>query len=99
VDNTFVIYNNSVFRINQAGTMLQSERCYILINATVPSRAAAAPIPGRRRITMGVQNTDAATGIEDVQGDNVQCTKVLINGQFFILRGEHMFDATGRLVK
>ena len=99
VDNTFVIYNNSVFRINQAGTMLKSERCYIKINASVPSRAAMAPVPGRRRITMGVQNTDAATGIEDVQGDNVQCTKVLINGQFFILRGENTYDATGRLVK
>jgi hypothetical protein len=25
--------------------------------------------------------------------------KVLINGQLFILRGEKMYDATGRLVK
>ena len=42
---------------------------------------------------------DEATGIEDVQGDNVQCTKMMINGQLFIIRGENMFDATGRLVK
>ena len=98
-DNTFVIHDNKVLRINQAGTMLKSGRCYININNTEPTRTTTAPMPGRRRITMGVQNTDAATGIEDVQGDNVQCTKVLINGQLFIIRGEHMFNATGRLVK
>jgi hypothetical protein len=98
VDNTFVIYNNSVFRINQAGTMLKSERCYIKINASVPSRAALAPVPGRRRITMGVQNTDAATGIDELNASEAP-RKMMIDGQFFILRGEHMFDATGRLVK
>jgi len=98
-DNTFVIHGNKVVRINQSGTMLPSERCYILINATVPSRGAVAPAPGRRRISMGVQSEQTATDVDNVQGDNVQCTKVLINGQLFILRGEKMFDATGRLVK
>jgi hypothetical protein len=40
-----------------------------------------------------------ATGIGNVQGDEVQSSKLLINGQLFILRGEKMYDATGRLVK
>lgn len=39
------------------------------------------------------------TGIEDVQSGKVQSTKVLINGQFFILRGDHIFDAQGKMVK
>ncbi|MBQ9602981.1 MAG: hypothetical protein IJR42_04135 [Paludibacteraceae bacterium] len=39
------------------------------------------------------------TGLEDVQGDNVQCTKVLINGQIFILRGEKVYTLTGQEVK
>ena len=40
-----------------------------------------------------------ATGIDKVQSDNVQSTKVLRDGQLFIIRGEHMYDAQGRLVK
>jgi hypothetical protein len=40
-----------------------------------------------------------ATGFEDVQGNNVQCTKVLIDGTIFILRGEKVYNAQGALVK
>ena len=39
------------------------------------------------------------TGLGDVKSDGVQSTKVLINGTLYILRGDKMFDATGRLVK
>ena len=38
-------------------------------------------------------------GLEDVQGNNVQCTKVLIDGTIFILRGEKIYNAQGALVK
>ena len=40
-----------------------------------------------------------ATGVEDVQGNNVQCTKVVRNGQIFILRGEKIYSVTGQEVK
>ncbi len=39
------------------------------------------------------------TEIGNVQGDNVQCTKVLIDDHIYILRGEKLFDATGKVVK
>ncbi len=38
-------------------------------------------------------------GLEDVQGNNVQCTKVVRDGQIFILRGEKIYNAQGALVK
>ena len=57
------------------------------------------PAPGRKRILLGVNGQNAATDLGNVQGDEVQSTKVLINGQLFILRGEKMYDATGRMVK
>ena len=45
---------------------------------------------------------NAAEGIEDVQGDNVQCTKVrkvLINNHIYILRPDgEMYDVTGKRV-
>jgi hypothetical protein len=99
-ENTFVIWNNSVFRIN-AATNIKSERCYININLSEPSRTSKSAPVGARRITMGVsgvngQNT--ATGVDQVQGDNVP-TKMIINGQLYILRGEKMYDAQGKLVK
>ena len=57
----------------------------------------AAPV-GVRRITLGVNGQNTATGVDQVQGDNVP-TKMIINGQLFILRGEKMYDAQGKLVK
>ena len=40
-----------------------------------------------------------ATDLGNVQGDDVPCTKVLLNGQLYLLRGDHIFDAQGKLVK
>ena len=65
----------------------------------VPDYSSASLAPGRRRVTMAVHGENAAQGLEDVQGDNVQCTKVLVEGQLYIIRGENVYDATGRLVK
>ncbi len=61
------------------------------------STTALAPAPGVRRIAIG-QAPQVATGVDQVQGDNVP-TKTIINGQLFILRGEKMYDAQGKLVK
>ena len=41
----------------------------------------------------------AAEGIEDVQGEKVQCTKVLRNGILYILRNGDTYTATGQEVK
>ena len=35
-------------------------------------------------------------GIEDVQGNNVQCTKILHNGQIYLLRGDKNYTLTGQ---
>jgi hypothetical protein len=43
--------------------------------------------------------SEVPLGIEDVQGNNVQCTKVLINGTIYILRGDKIYNAQGALVK
>ena len=41
----------------------------------------------------------AQTDIENVQSDKAQSTKVLINGQMYILRSGHMYSAQGAIVK
>jgi hypothetical protein len=90
-----------------AGRALWS--CVDLTSLSVPANRAyvdmsqvtdltgAAPV-GVRRITLGVNGAQVATGVDQVQGDEVP-TKMIINGQLFILRGEKMYDAQGKLVK
>ena len=39
------------------------------------------------------------TGVEEVPGNKVQSTKVLIDNHLYILRGEHVYDAQGKQVK
>ena len=43
--------------------------------------------------------TPKCQGIEDVQGNNVQCTKIVHNGQIYILRGDKTYTTDGRLVR
>ena len=37
------------------------------------------------------------TGVDEVQSDKVQCTKVIIDGHVYILRDGRMYDLTGRM--
>lgn len=97
-ENTFIIYNNSVFRINQGGTMLNSERCYININSTEPSRGVVAPAPGLKRLNMSISGTNVTTGLNALNVSD-KLTKVIIDGQLYILREGKLYDLTGRMVK
>ena len=42
---------------------------------------------------------DQATGVENVQGDNVQSTKVIENGVLYIIKNGVKFNAQGQVVK
>lgn len=73
-----------------------ANRAYVDLTTPHP---AGAPRAGVRRVVFDVQGSNAATGFGEVQGDELQSTKVLINGHLFIRRGEKTYDATGSLVK
>ena len=94
-EGNYILYNDQYWLVSGRAAYIANYRAYIKIGSIVPKSAA----PGRRRVAMAVNGENAAQGIEDVQGDNVQSTKVLINGNLYILRGEKQYDATGRLVK
>lgn len=91
---THLLKNNELHPVG-AGT-LRAGRAYIKAGELPNGKPSNAPAHKVRSMPM---QRDAAQGIEDVQGDNVQSTKVLINGNLYILRGENVYDATGRLVK
>ena len=49
--------------------------------------------------TVSFTTTGEPQGIEDVLSDQVQCTKVIRDGQVFILRGEKVYSLTGQEVR
>lgn len=76
---------------------IPANRAYVKLSeiGEVPS---SNPAPGRRRVLMNVNGEKNATGFENIEASE-KPMKIMINGQIFILRGEKMYDATGRLVK
>ena len=80
-----------------SGLTLVANRAYIVMSEV--DAAPSQPAPGRRRMTIGGGNAPAITTGIDALNAGVAPVKVMINGQIFILRGEKMYDATGRLVK
>ena len=72
-----------------------ANRAYVDLTTPHP---AVAPKPGIRRITFDVQGTNTITGVDNINASDAPA-KILIDGQMYILRGEKLYDATGRLVK
>jgi hypothetical protein len=102
--NYYYFSGRHIWRVNDftVAIPIPAHRCYVDYDELLANPSTPNPAPGRRRVVLGLNGKDAeqvATGIGNVQGDEVQSTKVLINGQLFILRGEKMYDATGRLMK
>lgn len=95
--SNYILLNNQYCRVVNANTRVGANRAYIKL-AEVPDYPTSAPLPGRRRVSMSVQGVQAPTGLDELNAGDVP-VKVMINGELFILRGEKMYDATGRLVK
>ena len=76
---------------------IPANRAYVKLSeiGEVPS---STPAPGRRRVLMAVNGKNTPTGMDAINASE-KPMKLMINGQIFILRGEMMYDATGRLVK
>lgn len=77
---------------------IPANRAYVKLSE-IPS--AMAPAPGRIRMTLNVNGApQVTTGMEEITNDQSQmANKVIIDGRLFILRGEKLYDATGKLVK
>ena len=74
-----------------------ANRAYVKLDE-VGDFSSAAPAPGRRYIIMGVNGENQAQGFENLESGDAP-RKVMIEGTLYILRGEKVYDATGRLVK
>lgn len=88
----FVGPNNYLYSPAVGGTSMGAFRCYF----TIPVESQALVGSKAARIVFGPQVT---TGTENVQSDQVQSTKVIIDGTLYIIRGERTYNAQGQLVK
>lgn len=92
----YILYNNQYWLVSGRKAYVENYRAYIRLADITPSEPTLAP--GRRRISMSVNDTQTTTGFENAEANEAP-RKVLINGELFILRGEKMYDAKGQLVK
>lgn len=95
-EGNYILYNNQYWLVNSEA-YVGANRAYLKVD-NISTTKTSAPA-NRRRVAMGVNGKQTPTGVDEIQGENVRSAKVLINGRLYILRGEKMYDATGRQVK
>ena len=90
---------NNIFKLIGSGQIV-NERAYVEVSPDRAPSTTPVPMPayGRRRLVVGAGAPQVTTGTENIEASETP-VKVMIDGQLFILRGEKMYDATGRLVK
>ena len=93
----YILKNNQYWYVNSDNVYCDANRAYI-VPADVPDYDPGQPAYGRRRIALSVNNENQAQGFENIETGDAPM-KIMIEGQMYILRGERVYDATGRLVK
>lgn len=87
----YVVANN-LYRVASASDQtIGACRAYFDVLAGEPALG-----PVRMRIVAG---TNTATGIDEVNSEELRVKKMLINGQIFIIREGKMYNAQGQAVK
>ena len=96
--DNYILYQNAYYLVNSTA-YVGANRAYIHMDGvpTEPSTPQVGQAP-RRRVGMTVHGEQTTTDIDALNAAEAP-VKVMINGQMYILRGEKMYDATGRLVK
>lgn len=93
----YFLRNNEYWLVDQEDRVyVDNYRAYIKLDKIgndVPPQAY-----GRRRVAMNVNGEQVATGFENLNASE-KPVKLMIDGNIYILRGEKLYDTTGRLVK
>ena len=84
--------------LTSSGLHVSANRAWVVIDESMPPVNTSSPMPGRRIMTMNVNSKNTPTAIDQVHSSDA-VRKVILDGTLYILRGEKLYDATGRLVK
>jgi hypothetical protein len=82
-------YGVGFYRINSEN--LKAHKAYV--------KYVGSPNNAPRRMRFVFEQETVATGMENVQGDNVQSTKVFENGVLYIIKNDVRYNAQGQIVK
>ena len=85
------LHNNKLY-LSDGSNAVGANRAYL--TDLTPS---AAPVPGRKHVRMPIQRI--ATDISNVQGNDVQCTKLIRDGQLYLLYNGTMYNVQGLEIK
>ena len=94
----YIVYNNEIRLCGEGQFLIRAERAYLDMSDPNVEKQVKAPIAGRRRVALTNNAPQVATGMDELNASEAP-VKVMIDGKFYILRGEKMYDATGKLVK
>lgn len=93
----YIVSSNQLWQVaGRSNNSLGANRAYIVYNDLVSGEPA--PVAGRRVIRMPMQG-NTATGIDGLSVGTDETKKVILNGQFFIIREGKTYDVTGCVVK
>ena len=92
---THLLINNELRPLGNG--YLKENRAYVILGEIQNTTPTPSNAPGKR-VRAIPMHQDAATGIDELNASE-KPVKMVIDGQLYILRGEKMYDATGRLVK
>ena len=96
LEGNYMIAQNK-FWLCAAGCWLDANRAYIKRDDLHASTTPVAPMPGRRRVSMGAAGENAATGSEDIMMpiSNSKTMKIIENGQVIIIRDGEKYNMQG----
>lgn len=94
--NVYMLFSNELRPVGE-NNHLDANRAYVLLSELNAVTEAPQSAPGKRVRAMPMQ-PQVATGMDALNASDAP-VKVMIDGKFYILRGEKMYDATGKLVK
>ena len=95
LDGMYMVQNNKIVKCAATGCNIPKNRAYFDGTELESLGSAPAPMPGRRRITMGAESENTATGVEGIIVPEGQTIKVISNGQLIIIRNGEKFNAQG----
>ena len=96
-DNIYLVIGNELRRVDgQTGNTLPAYRAYVDLDE-IDMISTPSPAPGKKVRSMPMRK-DQTQGFENIQASD-KPVKVVIDGALYILRGENVYDATGRMVK
>ena len=93
----YILLNNQYREVQTGGVAYVTPNRAYFKYSEIPG-SAMAPMPGRKRMSIGAAAPAVTTGIDELNASETP-VKVMIDGQLFIIRGEKMYNANGQLVK